>query len=238
MNSRSFLALALCALAAVSLPAPAMAAKKDKKVEMEQLDRHYLRFASATRTFRGLIKCEVAKDEAAARRVFDYPLLSLGQDQAFKQFFGSGQTTTCLPGQVNRLRVSLLVGLGGTAEALLEKDGFAALEKQSAEMFPAGGGEFVWTWEKLTDEQDSDQVRVAHCLVGQYPTLAAAVLKTGETSNDERKLFNAMTAEIGQCIPAGERLTMHPMVLRPALAIWYHTAARYGQLPALGGSAA
>ena len=67
---------------------------------------------------------------------------------------------------------------------------------------------------------------VANCLVNTHPGKVAELLATDETSNDERKLFNDMSAEITGCIRAGERLTLNPMYLRPALAIGFYTSAR------------
>jgi len=196
------------------------------KVEMEQIDRVYLRFAGTTRALRQLIRCMVSRDEQAAREVFDHPQGSVAQAEAFNLFLGSAQATTCLRPSIRRLGARRLAALGTLAETLMDMDGVENPVAQLPSWQGAGGGAFVWTWQRLTDEQESLHVPVANCLVNAHPVRVAELLATDETSNRERKLFNSMSAEISDCIPAGQRLTLNPMMLRPALAVSFYISTR------------
>ena len=226
---RRALGLFLAAASVLGAIVPAApAAAQGEKIEMEQLDRVYLRFSGPTRDLRKLMRCQLAKNPEIARALFLHAYGSLEQQQALSAFYGSGEFTSCLRVGVRRLTAQALAGMGALADALIDLDGIEAPAARMPSWQNPGGGAFVWTWQRITGEQEALHIPVANCLVNEHPAKVAEVLATDETSNNERRQFNSMSAEIVDCIPTGERLTLNPMVLRPALAVGFYSSARLG----------
>jgi len=210
------------ALTAVAVPvAPAAAAD-----DAQQLDRVYLRYSGATRALRKWMSCEVAAQPEAARRLFDASFGSAEQFNATNTFFGPDDETHCLILVANRVRANGIAVLGTIAEMLMRKDAPAGTVRKLLPNPVAGGGSFTWTSGRVSSEQESMHIPVAYCLVDTQPAQMAELLATDETSNAERRLFNAMTGVIRNCMPNGRQQTLQPMFLRNALAIAYHYASR------------
>ncbi len=228
MKQAGRLLLLVCALlSAAPAAARPLPPNKVEKVEMAQLDRVYLRFSGTSRALRKLTNCLLARNPAAGRAVFDHPTGSRGQAEALDVFYGPDRETTCLNTITSKLRTSNVMAIGSLADELIDVEGVAPIRKLNASL-PDGGGDFVWTWNRLDRQDEFPHVILAGCLVDKHPAKVAEVLATEETSDKERKVLNAMTSEIKDCIAPGQKMTMHPMVLRAGLATAYYAASRSG----------
>lgn len=226
--------LALMAVPAmVAMPSVPVAAADDAP----QLDRTYLRYSGATRAMRKWMVCEVSKNQAGARQIFEAPFGSLEQNNAAQTFFGNNRETDCLTLVARRMSVNGLASLGAVAEILIKRDTPTGTARKLLPNPVSGGGSFVWTSGRVTREQEYQHVPLAFCLVDTQPAKVAAVLAADETGNTERQLFNAMTAEIRNCTPAGTQQTYQPMFLRGALAIAYLYASRPADASSSAGAA-
>ena len=208
----------LLAVAALCTAVPAMA--QDPGPE---LDRFYLRLSSGPRALSRMTGCLVNQHPNEARSMFDNDPGSAAFQQAYERLFENGGN--CLFGPYD-LRASFLMTMGAVAEQLIHEDKPAKPVSPRATIEFNGGGTFQWAWQNLPPATAQQSMPIAECLLSRYGDKVEAVLDARQTSAGERNAFNAMRAEISDCIPAGQQRTLQPQILRAALAATYYRAAR------------
>jgi hypothetical protein len=226
--------LALGAVLFLASPAPAVAAGEAPSPE---LDRFYLRLSSGPRNLSRMAGCLVNQHPDDARRLFDYAFDSEAHYQALQEFWKHGGN--CLFGTWE-LRSTNILFLGAVAEQLTARDDLArpvAAAGHDGPSFQLGGGSHLWTWRNLTDRAAARALPLADCLLARHADQVHAVLDARQTSDGERKLFNALNDEIDGCVPAGESWTLQPQILRAGLAIAYYKSARTAAAHANNGTA-
>lgn len=202
---------------------PALAAGEAPSAE---LDRFYLRLAAGPRDLSRMADCLINRNAEGARQLFDYAPDSESSYPVLQEFFKDGGNCLFVTW---KLRSSSLMFLGAVAEHLIRKDELARpvqVARQSDGSLQLGGGAHLWTWRNLTEKAAARSLPLARCLLERHPDQIEAVLGTRQTSDSERKLFNALNDEIDGCIPTGESWTLQPQILRAGLAIAYYTSAR------------
>ena len=77
--------------------------------------------------------------------------------------------------------------------------------------------------------------RYGECVVRVDPAAARALLLTEPTSAAEAAQFAAMSASLGNCLPAGQTLAFGKLALRGTIAINYYRLAKAAALPVQPG---
>lgn len=216
----------LCATIAVALAWPAAPALAQGERPSPTLSRFYFRLADGPRALSRMVGCLVNQNTEGARRLFDLDYGTPPQIQATSEFNKHGGN--CLFG-TNGLRSTNLMFMGAVAVELIAKDKPprpTRVEGPMASNFQMGGGTHFWTWRNLTDQGIGRAISMSYCLLERHPDQVEAVLGARPNSNGERELFNGLNDEIDGCVPASEKWTLQPQILRAALAVAYYRSAR------------
>jgi len=189
-----------------------------------ELDRFYFRLAGGPRALARWTDCLVNRSPQEARALFDHEPGSPVFQQANEAVFGE-QGGTCLF-STRSLSVSGVMAMGSIAEHLLRADKPARPHATTVSGTFAGGGTYQWVWQGLQPRGEQLLGPLAQCLVARHADQVEAVLAERPNANGERTAYNAMRAEIADCIPPGEQRVLQPQQLRAALAATYYRAAR------------
>lgn len=208
------------AIAAVLLVAHVPAAAADGASE---LDRNYLELQSASRSLSNMVACLINQRPDVARNLFDHEVGSPEHNEVARRFYADGGN--CL-WRAQMLQVRGLVGQGAVAEHLIVMDGVTGPIRPSAASSIQGGGKYAWTWRNLTPAATASALPLANCLLDRHPARVQELLTTRQVTRQEREVFNAMGAELSDCIPAGQTWTLQPQILRAAMATVYYKSAR------------
>jgi len=218
MMPASLARAAVFAGAAICLSLPALAQEPSP-----ELDRFYLRLSSGPRALSRMTGCLLNQHPDEAHIMFDSEPGSSAYQQAQEKFFANGGNCLFRPYD---LRATNLMAMGAIAEHLIREEKPAKPVRPRAIVEFNGGGTFKWDWRNLPPAIAQQSLPLAECLLARYGDKVEAVLDARQTSAGERNAFNAMLAQISDCIPAGEQRTLQPQILRAALATTYYRAAR------------
>jgi hypothetical protein len=212
--------LSAIAIAVITLAGAAAVTAQEAAPELE---RTYFRTAAGPRSLARYADCLINRHPQEARALFEHDPGSSGYNQAQAQLFDN--SSTCLFSN-RSLSWSGVMMMGTLAENLIRDD---SVERPTGRMLRAeftGGGTYRWQWQGLSQENEWRLLPLAECLLTRHGEQVSAVLGERANAEGERKAFNAMSAEISDCIPRGEQRALQPQQLRAALAATYYRAAR------------
>lgn len=204
---------------AVARPAPGATAP--------QIDRIYLRMSRGPRALTHMVDCLINENPALARSLFDQPMGSPQYVEQSNRFFSRGPAGGCL-WRTQLLKTTGLMAIGTVAQRLIEADAVSAPVRPAAGSAGQGGGTYQWTLDNLPDAMANRSLPLSYCLLERHGARVAEILAAKPVSKQERDIFNLMGGELSDCIPAGQKLTLQPHIMRAAIAIAYYTSSRQG----------